>query len=83
MNNPLERYGFRDELGHPLENCVDYIAILEGLQVALQPRCDNRKCGSCDELHEGHWATGKGAQPSTRELEAATAALGESPSHDS
>ena len=74
MNNPLEKYGFRDALGHPLADCVDYIAILEGLEVALRSRCDNRKCGSCEYLHEGDLG-GEGAQPTKGALETAAAAL--------
>jgi hypothetical protein len=28
----LQKYGFEDKLGHPLENCVDFIALLEAAQ---------------------------------------------------
>lgn len=32
--NALEKYGFRDELGHPLENCVEYQDNVKALEAA-------------------------------------------------
>ena len=34
MNDLLEKYGFKDELGHPLENCVEYLMLLGKLASA-------------------------------------------------
>lgn len=30
----LSRYSFRDELGHPLENCIDYRNMVAALEAA-------------------------------------------------
>ena len=32
----LEKYGFQDAHGHPLENCVDYLDIVTALRLAVE-----------------------------------------------
>ena len=34
MESPLVKYNFRDDQGHPLENCVEYITLLAALDRA-------------------------------------------------
>ena len=36
MMTALEKYGFRDALGHPLKNCVDYLDIVTALRLAVE-----------------------------------------------
>lgn len=35
IKNRLARYGFKDEHGHPLENCSTYTALLGVIEAAL------------------------------------------------
>ena len=36
MMTALIKYGFRDALGHPLENCVEYHDIVTALRLAVE-----------------------------------------------
>ena len=53
--------------------------LVEALGVALKARCDQGKCGQCEDLHDGYMGLGPehGAQPTEAELDAARAALDE------
>ena len=53
--------------------------LVEALGVALKARCDQSKCGQCEDLHDGYMGLGSehGAQPTEAELDAARAALEE------
>lgn len=49
----LERYKFRDELGHPLENCVEYLEVLRLAELgatveAMPPDAVLEREGWCD-----------------------------------
>lgn len=52
----LEKYKFTDELGHPLENCVDYLNLLQAANKTVSDLPDfatteiNVKAGSASAL---------------------------------
>jgi hypothetical protein len=54
MSDPLAKYKFRDELGNPLENCVDYLELLDQLAARERELAEARKkliivqsCAAC------------------------------------
>ena len=53
--------------------------LVEALGVALKARCDQGKCGQCEDLHDGYMGLGPehGAQPTEAELNVARTALEE------
>ena len=44
--NRLKRYGFKDEYGHPLENCTEWIAVIREL-TALRAFRERFVCEIC------------------------------------
>ncbi len=50
----LQKYKFTDELGHPLENCQDYLDLLAETRKAAQPAPEtNCKCSHSFQFHVG------------------------------
>ena len=47
---------------------------LDALEIALQTRCDERKCSSCEDIHDGYMGMGP-EQPSDAQLHQARAVL--------
>ena len=50
MNNPLARYHFVDDHGHPLENCVEYRELLAEVERLREE--NKRLCGELERVHE-------------------------------
>lgn len=45
----LKRYNYKDDQGHPLENCVDYHTLLEMADYAMHIHANNNEDDTLDD----------------------------------